>query len=118
MEQFDVGPEPSFVIASNSPASSAELEYALISSGLNLSNTISNGNTEMCVIQFDGWQLILQAATIPVPAPPPKLFYTTFWRSITRRLYSKYLLSNGKSTRLSSRAKNSARGAKIEPDTD
>ena len=24
---------------------------------------------------------------IQFPAPPPKLFYTTFWRSITRRMY-------------------------------
>ena len=27
------------------------------------------------------------ACTLPSPAPPPKLHYSTFWRSVTRRIY-------------------------------
>lgn len=30
---------------------------------------------------------------MPFPAPPPKLHYSTFWRSVTRRLYRTYAMS-------------------------
>jgi hypothetical protein len=29
---------------------------------------------------------------LPDPAPPPKLHYSTFWRSVTRRIYHKMYL--------------------------
>jgi hypothetical protein len=31
-----------------------------------------------------------QQYRLPIPAPPPRLHFTTFWRSLTRRMYAKH----------------------------
>jgi hypothetical protein len=48
-------------------------------------------NMHGSIVRFNLGANLIRGNSVPANAPPPRLHYTTFWRSLTRRVYCKQM---------------------------